>query len=132
MVNELAALRYARWLEWGTRLSGVAMVVAFALYLLGVLEPAVPLHKLPTLWQLPVSQYVAATGVPTGWAWLQQLQQGDMLAELGIALLAGCSLPCLLALWPVYRANGDRFYVALCCAQAAVLVVSASGWVSAH
>ena len=131
-LTELTQERYARWLEVGTRLSLLAMIVGFALYIFGVLQPVVPFDKLPSLWHLSADQYVASSGVPVGWTWLAQLHRADMLAVLGVACLALCSLPCLLALVPLFWARGDRIYVVLCIAQAVVLLVSASGWVVAH
>lgn len=124
--------RYSAVLEWSSRASLAVMAVGFLLYLSGVLPPLVPTETLPELWGLPVSQFLAATGAPTGWAWLGQLGHGDMIGELGVAMLALCSLPCVLALLPVYRRSNDRLYIALCIAQAAVLVLSASGLLVIH
>ena len=98
----------------------------------GLLTPVVPMEKLPSLWRLSADQYLAATGVSQGWAWLAHLNRADMLAILGVACLALCSLPCVLALVPLYWSRGDRVYVLLCVAQVVVLLVSASGWVVAH
>ena len=50
----------------------------------------------------------------------------------GVAMLALCSLPCVLALVPIYRRSQDKLYIALCVAQAAVLVLSASGLLVIH
>ena len=124
--------RYAQWLEAGTRLSLVAMVVGFVLYAFEVFTPVVPMEQLPALWRLPAHQYVAATDVPLGWTWMAHLHRADMLAILGVACLALCSLPCVLALVPLYWSRGDRVYVLLCVAQGVVLLVSASGWVVTH
>lgn len=123
-------LRYARWLEIGGRIAMAVMLLGFALYMSGGLAPLVPVARLPELWTLPVDQFLAATGAPTGWAWLAQLRHGDVVGELGVALLALCSLPCVLALVPLYRAAGDRIYQGLCLAQAAVLALSASGLIA--
>jgi len=38
----------------------------------------------------------------------------------------------VLALIPIYRRSGDRLYIGLCIAQAAVLVLSASGLLVIH
>jgi hypothetical protein len=119
--------RYARWLEIGARISLVVMAVGFALYMTGAMAPLIEPERLATLWGLPADQYLAATDAPTGWSWLVQLGHGDVIGELGVALLALCSLPCLLALLPLYHAAGDRLYLWLCIGQCAVLVFSASG-----
>lgn len=123
-------LRYARLLDWGTRIGLLVLVASFSAYVLGLLEPQVPLQRLPQLWQLPVGQFLQQTQMPTGWGWLALAHKGDMAGLLGIAILAGCSVLCLLALVPLYIKRGDKAYVWLCLAEVAVVVLAASGLVS--
>ena len=120
-------LRYARLLDWGTRIGLALLLASFAVYVSGVLPSQVPLQRLPELWNQPVARYLALTGAPTGWQWVTLLQHGDVLGFVGIALLAGCSGVCLLSLLPLYRRRGDRAYLGLCLAQMAVLLVAAAG-----
>lgn len=120
-------LRYARWLDWGTRVGLVVLVVAFIAYGLGLIEPHVPHERLPEVWNLPVSEFLVATGSPSGWQWVQLLHRGDIVNLIGIALLTGCSLLCLLVVVPVYARRGDRVYVAICVAEIVVLLLAASG-----
>jgi hypothetical protein len=120
--------RYAQVLVWGTRAGLVVVCFAFAAYVLGVLPAQVPLQDLPRLWSLPVGQYLQATGAAPGWQWLRQLQHGDMASLFGIALLASCSLPALLALVPSSLRRGDRLFAALCGLEVTVIVLAASGW----
>jgi hypothetical protein len=122
--------RYAALLEAGTRVGLAIAVLAFAAYLSGLMPAQVPVEQLPQLWSLPVERFLAHTGNPTGWAWLARLGHGDMAAVAGIAVLASCSLPCLLALVPLYLRRGERAFVALCVAEAAVIVLAASGWLA--
>ena len=122
-----AQMRYADVLEWGARLSLVVITIGFVFYVVGWPAPLVPMDRLPEVWGLPVAEYLRATGVPTGWAWLADLGHGDVVGELGVAMLALCSIPAVLALVPLYRARGDKVFVALCVAQAAVIASSASG-----
>jgi len=123
-------LRYARWLDWGTHLGLLVLAITFGAYLLGWLPARVPLHELPAQWHLPVDEFRLITGAVQGWDWLAQLQHGDAAGLLGIALLAACSLPCLLALVPLYLRAGDRAYAAICVAEVAVLLLAASGVLS--
>lgn len=120
-------LRYARLLDWGTRIGLAALVISFVIYNAGMLPSQVPRHRLPELWGEPVARYLELTGAPTGWQWLTMLQHGDVLGFVGIAVLAGCSGVCLLSLLPLYRRRGDRAYLGLCLAQMAVLLVAAAG-----
>jgi len=124
-------LRYARWLEWGTRVGLVALILIFLAYGIGLVEPHVPHSRLPEVWNLPVSQFLAATGLPTGWGWLAFAHRGDIANLLGIAMLTGASLLALLALLPLYLRQRDRVYAALCVAQVAVLLLAASGLLTA-
>ncbi len=123
-------LRYARLLDWGARAGLLVLLISFAAYASGLLEAHVPLSRLPELWGHPVGRYLELTGAPTGWDWLALLHKGDVAGLLGIALLAGCSLPCLLALVPLYLRRGDRHYAALCVAQVLVVLLAASGWLA--
>lgn len=124
---DAAQQRYARWLAIGSRLGLAVLVASFVAYLAGWIAPLVPPDQLPTLWNRPVAQYLHATGQSTGWGWLAQVQRGDVLNLVGIALLASCSLPCLLAVLPLYARARDRAFVAICVLEVVVLVFAASG-----
>ncbi len=123
-------LRYARWLEAGARIGLVVLIVGFVAYVAGLLPTVVAPERLPQLWSLPVAAYLEASGAPTGWGWVARLGHGDMLGMLGIALLAACSLPALLALVPLFSSRGDRVFVVLCVAEVAVVALAASGVLS--
>lgn len=124
-------LRYARWLDWGTHLGLVVMGVTFAAYVFGWLPPRVPVHELPSLWHHPVAEFQRLTHAPRGWSWLGLMQHGDLAGLLGIAVLAGCSLPALLALVPLYARSGDKAHVVVCLAAGAVMLLAASGVLTA-
>lgn len=129
-VQSVEQLRYARWLEAGSRLGLVLLVISFAGYVSGLLPADVPLQRLPELWPLPVGQYLAQTQSPTGWAWLARLGHGEGTALASIAVLAACSLPCLLAVLPLFLRRRDWALAALCGAEVIVIVLAASGWLS--
>ena len=121
------ASRYADLLDWGTRVGLVTLVLSFAAYLFGLLQPHVPLEQLPTLWNLPVSTYLQRTNTPTGWGWLALANKGDMVNHIGISLLMGCSVPALLGLIPLYLKRRDYAYAGICALIVLVLVLAASG-----
>jgi hypothetical protein len=52
---------------------------------------------------------------------------GDMAGLMGIAILAGGSVACLLTLVPLYASRGDKAFVAICLAEVAVVLLAASG-----
>lgn len=120
-------LRYARWLEWGSRLGQCVLAVSFTLYLLGLMQPLIPPESLPQYWTLPVKDFLRATESPSGWLWLSLLDRSDMAGLLGISILAGSSLLAVLALLPLYWRRKDYAFVLLCAGQMAVLLLAASG-----
>ena len=127
MTQQVEAQRYARLLDWGARIGVLALVLSFAAYVFGVLPPHVPLEQLPSVWNLPVGAYLQQTATPTGWGWLALAHKGDLSGLIGISILAGCSLPPLLGLIPLYMKRRDYVYAAICCMVAGVLVLAASG-----
>jgi len=126
-LQKAEATRYATYLDWGTRLGLLVLIASFAAYMLGLTTPLVSLQDLPQLWNQPVAVFQQKTGTPMGWGWLSMLGKGDMLNLLGIAILAGCSMPPLLSLIPLYLQRRDYTYVGLCLAITLVLVLAASG-----
>lgn len=123
--------RYATLLNWGAR-SGLAILVfSFLAYVFGWMPAHVPLDQLPSVWNLPVSEYLRQTNSPTGWAWMGRLGEGDYAGLLGIAWLSGCSLICLLAVIPVYARRRDRIFVAICVIALLVQLAAASGMLHA-
>jgi hypothetical protein len=121
-------LRYARVLEWGARIGLAAAVVAFALYVSGVLPGRVPLEELPALWSLPLAEYLHRSATPVGWQWINLAARGDFASLAGIAILATVSVACLAAVIPVYARRRDRVYVVVCVLTMAVLLLAASGF----
>lgn len=124
------AARYARLLEWGTRAGLALLLLSFTAYALGLLAPHVPLERMPELWNQPVARYLALTQSPQDWGWLALAHRGDYANLLGIALLAGCSLPPLLALVPLFLRQQDRAYALICALEVLVLLLAASGLLS--
>ncbi len=127
MTQQVEAQRYAHLLDWGARIGVLALVLSFAAYVFGVLPPHVPLEQLPSVWNLPVGAYLQQTATPTGWGWLALAHKGDLSGLTGISILAGCSLPPLLGLIPLYLKRSDYVYAAICAMVSGVLVLAASG-----
>lgn len=123
-------LLYARLLDRCTRIGLVVLVLSFAAHVLGLAPAHVAVERLPEVWGQPVDRFIALTGSPKGWDWLPLLHRGDMAGLAGIALLAGCSIPCLLAVTPVYLRRHERGFALLCLAEVAVMALAASGWLA--
>jgi hypothetical protein len=122
-----AQKRYARWLGWGMRVGLGVLVAGFVAYVSGLVAPNVPIEQLPSLWGRPAAEFMREAGISAGWGWAALAHRGDMLILIGVALLAACSIACLAAVIPVFRARGERALVVICVLQIAVLVLAASG-----
>ena len=132
LCQQAQQLRYASVLSRCTWAGTVLLLLSFVADVGGLLTPHVPHERLPLLWGLPVQRYVQLADWPTGWGWLPMAGQGDLANLLGIALLCACPAVCVLALLPGYVRRGDRAYIGFCVAEAAVLMVAASGLLAAR
>ena len=103
---------YARWLDWGTRISLAVLVISFLAYLARAFEPLVPLERLPEVWTLPAARYLELTGAPSGWQWLSQLDKSDYLNLLGVSLLALVTAVCYLRVLVFFLQRGERLAAA--------------------
>jgi len=122
--------RYARLLSIGTGAGLAMLVVLFGVYMVGAVDPHVPHERLPDLWHLPSTQFLELVRLEAGWGWTARLQHADILTLLGIVTLAFCSVPCLLAIMPVYWKAGQRLLFAICGLEVAVIVLAASGYLA--
>lgn len=123
-------LRYADWLDAGTKTGLVLLVASFALYATGLVPPHIPVSELPALWVLPVKDYLAATGLPVGWGWIGMVGSSDMMNFLGIAFLSLVTLGCYTRLAVTYVRRGDKACAMIVLAEICVLALAASGLIS--
>ncbi len=123
-------LRYADWLDAGTRIGLCLLVASFALYASGLVDPHVRLSDLASVWVLPVDRYLAVTGLPAGWGWLGYLGASDVMNFIGIAFLSLVTLGCYARLAVSYLRQRDTACALIVLAEIAVLVIAASGLVS--
>lgn len=118
---------YARWLDWGTRLSLAVLIAAFLAYAFGLTPAALPLAEMPRFWRLPLERYLALSGSPTGWGWLAMLDKGEYQNLVGVALLGLVTVVCYLRVLPLLLARRERLQAAIVAAQVLVLLLAASG-----
>ncbi|MCK4910937.1 MAG: hypothetical protein KAR83_04825, partial [Thermodesulfovibrionales bacterium] len=83
---------YAGLLNKGMAIGLLGLIVTFAIYASGILEPVIPLEDVQKYWVMPVNDYLDATGIEAGWAWIGNLGKGDMLNFLPIAFLSGLTI----------------------------------------
>ena len=109
-----------------TRPTKEVSAAAFLLYVIGVPPALIPPEDLPQLWGLPLEDYLALSGAPTGWAWLDLLGHADYLCVAALAVFPCVILLCNAAVLPSLARRGERLLAALVAAQVAVLAIAAS------
>lgn len=128
-------LLYAKVLAVGMYAGLVILVVTFALYLTGLLEPAVPIKDLPAFWTMNVdryldvinAEYVGHDHALRGWWWLSALGHGDYLNFVGIAVLSMVTVVCFIAVVPTLVAKRDWIYATMAMTEVVILALAASG-----
>jgi type IV secretory pathway VirB2 component (pilin) len=123
---EQAQKNFARWIDLGTRVGLALLAAGFAAYVGGLLPPHVPLSQLAGSWHLPLAQFVAATGAPTGWQWLELAGRGDYFNFVGIVLLASIIIAAYLRVLSLV-ARKDRAFALIAALEIIVLLAAASG-----
>jgi hypothetical protein len=131
-------LLYARILAVGMYAGLGTLLVTFALYVSGMIAPAVPIQELPNYWTLSAHEYLEAINheflhreqVVTGWQWTAVLDKGDYLNFVGIALLAAVTIGCYLGILPTLLRKRDWIYSAIALLEVIILVLAASGIVA--
>jgi hypothetical protein len=118
---------YARWLDVGTKAGFAALIVTFLVHAFELLPPGIALEHLPRYWHLPVEEFIALTGAPTGWAWVARLGEGDLLNFVGVAILGTVTILCYARVLPLFLRAGERVFAAICVAEIVVLAAAAAG-----
>jgi hypothetical protein len=120
-------LAYARMLDLGVTVGRYVLITTFAIYAFGLAAPKVPFSELSLYWSMPVSEYLRAAEVATGWGWLDLVGHGDYMNFLGIAVLAGLTVLCYLRVLPFAWRRGEINIAAILVLEIAVLAFAASG-----
>lgn len=120
-------LLYSKILNAGMLIGLTGLVLTFILYASSIIKPLIPLEKVQTYWVLSVQEYLEQSGMQAGWAWLGNLQFGDMLNYLPIAFLSLLTIVCYIAILPGLIRKKDTAYVVIAILEIIVLAVAASG-----
>jgi len=124
--------QFARVLEIGMRAGLLLLVCGFAVYMSGWLPATVAPESLPEFWALSASEFRRATGATDGWGWLGRLGFGDTLPLLGIVVLCTTTLTAICVLLVSCIRRGDRLYFVIAVLEIFVLLLAASGALTAH
>jgi len=120
-------LIYANILNVGMWLGLAVLTVTFLMYMFGVLPNFIPIEDLPKYWGMKASKFMHELHAPSGWGWVAYVGKGDYLNFVGIAMLAGLTILCYLALIPTLARKKDMPYLIIAIVEVAVLVLAASG-----
>jgi hypothetical protein len=118
---------YASILEKGMYFGLLLIIITYLIYVLGIIEPYVPLADIPKLWGMNVHDYLKTTNIHDGWAWLGMIRYSDFLNFIPIAILAGVTILCFLSIVPVLWKENDRLYAVFALLEALILGFAASG-----
>lgn len=129
---------YGNILDVLMKIGMVLLFVGFALYVSGILQPAVPVEDLDKYYSMPSHEYLEAITAnydtikqtPNQWDWLSLAGHGDYLNLVVIAFLAGVTILCYLAIIPALIRDGDKLYVSLAILEVLILILAASGVIS--
>jgi hypothetical protein len=128
-------LLYANILGKGMLVGLVLLFVTFALYVFGIMDPAIPLSEISGYWNQPVHDYLVAINtnflhlehLPTGWGWVKLIGKGDFINFIPVAMLSGVTIICYLAIVPGLFKRGDKAYAIMALAEVIILSLAASG-----
>ncbi len=120
-------LTYAKILNIGMMVGFVILTVTFLLYIFGAVSAFVPIEDLPQHWGKKVHTFNHDLQAPTGWGWLALVGKGDYMNFIGIAILAGLTIVCYLAIIPSLLKKKDMPYLIIAVAEVLVLALAASG-----
>ena len=118
---------YASVLAKGMYFGLVVLFITFAIYALGIIKPYVPLDEISHYWAMNVHDYLHHANIKAGWSWVGMLKYSDFLNFIGVAILAGVTIFCYLAICPILLRKGDKIYTVLALLEVLVLSLAASG-----
>jgi hypothetical protein len=127
-----AQLRFARVLAAGMWCGLAMLALGFAAYVSGLVPSTLPLEALPQYWGLAAAEFRRVTGTPDGWGWLARFGAGETLPLVGIIILCATVPLACVALFTAYARRRDWVYLAIVALEFVVLVLAASGVITAH
>ena len=120
--------RYGAVLRRVCNLGLILLFLTFALYVLGIVKPLIPLEAMPQYWNLPLHEFLQQTGAPKGWQWFEQIRKADYLTFVGVIILAGVTGICYLVLLVDFVKARKSLYSILVTAELLLIVLAASNF----
>ncbi len=117
----------------GVAVIGLSLIaVMFALYVSGLAETRVPAAEVASYWHLDAETYAEETGTPVGWEFLRNLAFGESLSFGSLIFMALAVIICLAVMVVTFMKSRNLAFAAVVLLQIVVLVVAATGLISAH
>ncbi len=118
---------YADVLEKGMYFGLLILLATFLIYVLGIVSPYIALTEISRYWSMGVTDYLHEANIPHGWAWVPLVHYSDFLNFVGIAILAGVTIFCFLAVVPTLWRQNDKLYAFFALLEVVILGFAASG-----
>lgn len=122
---------YATWLNRLTLAGFALLVVAFLIYIVGILPVYVPMEKVPEYWRQSSHHYLESANIQAGWVWLSKVGYGDFLVFIPIAILAGITIVCYIGVLFKFIKSKEHVLVGIAFLEIVVLLAAASGFLKA-
>jgi len=126
-----AQLFYAKVLNRLTLIGFAILVVAFFIYILGILSPYVTKAQILHYWTQSSHHYLQAANIQPGWAWVGKLRYSDFIVYIPIAMLAGNTIICYVGVIFKFLKSKENILVVIAILEVLVLLAAASGLLKA-
>ncbi|NTU59187.1 MAG: DUF1634 domain-containing protein [Chlorobiaceae bacterium] len=127
-------LAYAKTLDYVAHSVIIVMAAGYFLYLTGLLPLSVPIETIAGNWHLSASRLQAKLHLASGWSCFTRPEgifHGDIVSYISVIFLSLATLICLVSAFLVFIGEKKRLYSAITLLQVIVLLVAASGILSA-
>jgi|UniRef100_A0A7V6A358 hypothetical protein len=122
-----AQLFYANLLNRLTLFSFALLIIAFAIYLSGILSSYVPMQDIIQLWTESSHHYMQTANIKPGWDWVGKVGYGDFLVYVPIVILAGVTIVCYIGVIFKFLKSREYILVVIASLEVLVLLAAASG-----
>ena len=126
-----AQLFYANLLNRITLFGFALLIIAFVIYISGILGSYVPMDKVIQYWTQSSHNYLTAANIQPGWDWVGKLRYADFLVYVPIVILAGATIVCYLGVIFKFLKTKEYILVVIAILEVAVLSAAASGLLQA-
>ena len=126
-----AQLFYANLLNRLTLIGFALLLIAFFIYISGIMGSYVPMKEVTQYWTQSSHHYMQAANIQPGWAWVSKIGHGDFLVYIPIVILAGVTMVCYLGVIFKFLKSQEYILVVIAILEVVVLSAAASGLLQA-